>query len=1846
MDDATQHHHMTQHHHHHQLPKDLSHHLQQPSSAHHRSSNAGPQSASSSSTSSSSSSAHHVKLLQQQQQQQQQSPSSNQQQHSSSSNSSFNILHRGIRDPVPAERYVPLVPVGEHRTAIATISNHSRCHRRGHSAQRYSTELQHQAVDHRQQSHHHHQRPSMSPAMGVTGDSRSALSGSASSSMAGGLGSAGMLIDRSGSTDRFGALEDPLSTSCLQPPSPAPSNDHYNVMGLPAPAPTSASHHYSDRHYGTIQRRTASPSNIRYRHSLTESYRDMSPQCDRYIPPPAHFLAGSSALAAADTYGYLGANVHTPIKRYVPTPPPQEPTYQPLPGTASSSAKTQALMSALLGQGVSLGNGGVGGSSSTSQRNVAPAHHAQYAYATSTLPYGFRVKTNNNTIGSEHTISPPKGFETPDHYNSGTGSSGNNAVTASNNGNHNAPPARVRPPKCPSSLVAVPNATSTLPHPASHGSRSNSSSRYSQPTMVPSSITSSISSCGSGTSSGNNGTGSSMYRMSRTSSAEFLDQPRGLYRVSTPVSVMSEPNGTSSGSASCLHCNTLRRTTGVHQTTQTTGPISPQPVNHPQDLSNGSCHSVPISPASLTSPQQANGMLSLVQSTVHGHSASQQQPHSVSSPYLQHPQHQLHHSQSHMIQSSTGKTVIAAATVAAAAAAAAAQSSHSQTYDNLHDRTQLDGRDIATIPRNGSKHQFVQSGGAGGARAGATEAPSMESIISASSSSRSMLIPQQQHLYSNTSIPPQPTPSNVQQQQLPPQQTITNPASASAQQSQQATAQQQSVPPLQLIANTTNSSSSSPQQQQQQQQQQQPHSQLTLEAQHASSTASIAQQQPSQQQQSPQPMAQPTLAPVPVPVSMAQPTIASPAIVPYVPAAPPLVAAPHSMPHLQHGPASLNDSPASTLQRSSNAQLLRIPQSNLSCKQRIKEYVRRETAKFFGVLPGQQDEEYERSKWDDRQRRFACRRFGTLRDDHDELGAGNGGQRGGAGHDGAGGIGAGGGIGGANGHGVGPLAPSDRPDILPAQSQDERETELSRRQRANPHFGSMGSHHDPPAGADGADVYLIRAERKPSVPAVIYGGLSFLVQSITRHRLRTHKQWSRSFAPAHVELTGSDGSDGHCDGLAPIPDGEAFFDTPTAPGAIAGPGAAAGVGAAHDNNSRQLYVSDGDRTTGSGIINGWRTKSAELHQQQIQHNNQQQDPAAGNGVYGQRISSNILDGVLDNSVRPVRNRVKLLRPNLLDERYDYRPFFTYWINTVQIVVMVLSLICYGFGPIGIGMEYRSAQVLVTSLSLQQVHHQEPRNIWIGLRSADLIHLGAKYGACMRRDAKIMDVVSRTRKHERETACCIRNDDSGCVQSSQADCSIRGWPSKTIATWKKWSPGESGPGGRISGSVCGLDPKYCDAPASIAPHEWPDDITKWPICRKNNQLSQRFRFKDHTAEHMVCEVIGHPCCIGVYGECRITTREYCDFVNGYFHEEASLCSQVSCLNDVCGMFHFMATDYPDQFYRLFTSLCLHAGLLHLLVSVAFQHVLLADLERLIGPLRTAILYIGSGIAGNLTSAIFVPYKAEVGPLPSIAGVLASLMLQLVLCHWKSLKKPHIAMIKLLILGCTLFGLGTLPLQQNFTGLIAGLLTGIALTLAFVPFVNVTKHSRKSKINLIWTCVTLQFVLYATMFIIFYAFPTLFESLNFIDGNQLMDPNAGHGYHDHYSLYDGYNNYNPLGPSSGSGHNSAGGHGHGNAGGPVGGGGGSSNNGKIGTYNNNQNIYKTSGGNVMHNHHDYTGGGGGGNVISMSGGGSSSGRNGGSAGRPAIGNNLLKTISLCEKGQCVSLRQPRQHADTNA
>jgi len=55
--------------------------------------------------------------------------------------------------------------------------------------------------------------------------------------------------------------------------------------------------------------------------------------------------------------------------------------------------------------------------------------------------------------------------------------------------------------------------------------------------------------------------------------------------------------------------------------------------------------------------------------------------------------------------------------------------------------------------------------------------------------------------------------------------------------------------------------------------------------------------------------------------------------------------------------------------------------------------------------------------------------------------------------------------------------------------------------------------------------------------------------------------------------------------------------------------------------------------------------------------------------------------------------------------------------------------------------------------------------------ADLIHLGAKYSPCMRDDTNVREAIWSDREIERNSSCCVLNDGSGCVQTTQDQCSV-------------------------------------------------------------------------------------------------------------------------------------------------------------------------------------------------------------------------------------------------------------------------------------------------------------------------------------------------------------------------------------------------------------------------------------------------------------------------------------------
>jgi len=157
-----------------------------------------------------------------------------------------------------------------------------------------------------------------------------------------------------------------------------------------------------------------------------------------------------------------------------------------------------------------------------------------------------------------------------------------------------------------------------------------------------------------------------------------------------------------------------------------------------------------------------------------------------------------------------------------------------------------------------------------------------------------------------------------------------------------------------------------------------------------------------------------------------------------------------------------------------------------------------------------------------------------------------------------------------------------------------------------------------------------------------------------------------------------------------------------------------------------------------------------------------------------------------------------------------------------------------------------------------------------------------------------------------------------------------------------------------------------------------------------------------------------------------------------------------MGDVCGMLSFATKDSPDQVYRLWTPLFLHAGLIHLSMTWLIHWYLMRDLERLCGPIRMAIIYFGSGVMGNAASAVFVPHRAESGPAGSQYGLLAGLLVE-VINSWPMLKHPYMATLKLVGVLFVLLLAGLLPWIDNYAH-VFGFLGGALLAFCFLPYLT--------------------------------------------------------------------------------------------------------------------------------------------------------------------------------------------------
>lgn len=175
-------------------------------------------------------------------------------------------------------------------------------------------------------------------------------------------------------------------------------------------------------------------------------------------------------------------------------------------------------------------------------------------------------------------------------------------------------------------------------------------------------------------------------------------------------------------------------------------------------------------------------------------------------------------------------------------------------------------------------------------------------------------------------------------------------------------------------------------------------------------------------------------------------------------------------------------------------------------------------------------------------------------------------------------------------------------------------------------------------------------------------------------------------------------------------------------------------------------------------------------------------------------------------------------------------------------------------------------------------------------------------------------------------------------------------------------------------------------------------------------------------------------------------------------DASSPSNQCSLGQLCG-FTF---DYaqPNQWFRFITPMFLHAGIIHIGFNILLQLTIGRDMEKAIGTIRFAIVYLSSGIFGFALGANFAPSGiASTGASGALFGVIALLLLDL-LYTWKERETPFKDLMWILFDIAISFVLGLLPGLDNFSH-IGGFLMGLALGICILHSPSILRERTRTK-----------------------------------------------------------------------------------------------------------------------------------------------------------------------------------------
>jgi membrane associated rhomboid family serine protease len=134
----------------------------------------------------------------------------------------------------------------------------------------------------------------------------------------------------------------------------------------------------------------------------------------------------------------------------------------------------------------------------------------------------------------------------------------------------------------------------------------------------------------------------------------------------------------------------------------------------------------------------------------------------------------------------------------------------------------------------------------------------------------------------------------------------------------------------------------------------------------------------------------------------------------------------------------------------------------------------------------------------------------------------------------------------------------------------------------------------------------------------------------------------------------------------------------------------------------------------------------------------------------------------------------------------------------------------------------------------------------------------------------------------------------------------------------------------------------------------------------------------------------------------------------------------------------------EYYRLFTSMFLHYGLLHLLMNMWALWVLGRALEAMLGPVRFLALYLVSGLGGSVAVYLFAnPHVQTAGASGAIFGLFAALIVLL-----RKMRLSVAGVVPVLIVNLIFtFSVPGISIAGHLGGMVTGAL--VAAGLAYAP-----------------------------------------------------------------------------------------------------------------------------------------------------------------------------------------------------